>query len=250
MLNQPLVLPLAVLYLALEGFILLMALLDRGVPPVLVQFMRMVAWAGCIDGLYWLSTSRWGAGPPPPEELGEKDTLAKILNPLALRAECIARCDRRTWARILLRLLMVCGAALVVTRFLLIAVIMLMLFLAILGLMGVRWVSIVIVWLLFFTFNAHLHFTPLASLIVLVVPALLAVLRPSAEDLSAASVAMGCAALGLLWEYQQLEQPLSPWAFALHILQTASNLQAMLPGLFLGSALCALDLTPSPRAQE
>lgn len=250
MLNQPLVLPLAVLYLALEAFILLMALLDRGVPPVLVQCMRMVAWAGFIDGLYWLSTSRWGAGPAPPEELGEKSTLSKVLAPLALRAECIARCDGRTWARIVLRLLMICGVALVVTRFLVMGVIILLIFLALFGLMELRWVAIFILWLLFFTFNTHLHFTPLASLIVLAVPVLLVVIRPSGEDLSAASVAMSCAALGLLWEYQQFEHPLSPWAFALHILQTASNLQAMLPGLFLGSAICALDISPSPPAQE
>lgn len=245
MLNRPLVLPLAALYLALQGWMLLMALLEQTVPPVTAEIMRVLAWAGMIDGLYWLATSPWGAGPPPPE--GEsKTTLSKILSPLALRAEAIARPDARTWGLLFLRLFMVCGVALVVTRFVVMAVVVVLVILALFQLLEIRWVAIAILWCLFMAFLTHLAFVPLASLIVLAVPLLILWLRPEPKAMGHAMVALGCAGLGLLWELQSFETPPTLIAFLKHILQTGTNLQAMLPGLFLGAAASTVVAAADP----
>lgn len=237
MLTRPLVVPLALLYLALQGWILLMALLEQSVPSMTAQIMRVIAWAGMIDGLYWLAISPWGAGPPPPEEEA-RTTLAKILSPLSLRAEAISRPDARTWGLLFLRVFMVCGVALVVTRFALLAVVMVLIILALLHLLEIRWIAIAVFWCLFMVYMTHLAFAPLASLIVVVVPVLILWLRPEPRAMGHAAVALGCAALGLLWELQSFEQPPTLVAFLRHILQTAANVQVMLPGLFLGTAAC------------
>ncbi len=231
--------PLALLYLGLSAWTILMAILDRSVPPQLATLMRVVVWAGAIDGLYWLAVSPWGAEPPQPES-GEKTTLSRILNPFALRAEAIARCDGRTWGLLALRLLMVCGIALVATRFLILAVFLVLVILALLQLLENYYIAVGILWALIFAFFTHLIFVPLASLTVIVVPILWVILRPDAKGTSHAVGAMSCALLGLLWEYQTFEHPPTLLAYLTHIIQTASNLQAMVPGLFLGSAASAV----------
>lgn len=247
MLNRPLVLPLALLYLGLQGLMLLLVLLDQTVPYQMAYLMRVICWAGAIDGMYWLATSPWGAGPPPPEDPAEKSTLSKILTPLALRAEAISRCDLQTWGRLWLRLFMVCGVALVAARFAVMAAVVILIFLMLFRLIEIYPIAVAAFWLLFMTFFTYMYFAPLASLIVLAVPVLLVVVKTDRDGVGHGLTALACAAMGLLWDYQSFERPPSPAAFILHILQTASNLQAMLPGIFLASAASRLMASLGPR---
>lgn len=244
MLNRPLVLPLAVLYLTLQGWMLLMALLDQSVGTWIVELMRVIAWAGAIDGLYWLATSRWGAGPLPPEP-GERGLLSRLLNPLALRAEAVATCDARTWASLLLRLLAICGLCQMATRFALAIVILIVVFLAIFGLLQIRLVAVAALWVLFFTFTCHSQFAVMASLTVVLAP-LLMLKAPSQADAQRGMVALACAGAALFWEYRSVVPSPPLLGFLMQVLSSAFNLAPMLPGIMLGSAVLSLYSSVAP----
>ncbi len=237
MLNRPLVVPLALLYLALQGWILLLALLDVAVGSWMSDLMRVIAWAGAIDGLYWMATSRWGAGPLPPQpgERGDKGTLSKLLNPLALRAEAVARCDTASWVSLLLRLLAVCGVCQMATRFALAFLILIVVFLALFGLLQIRWVAVAALWALFFLFMCNGHFAAMASFTMVCAPLLMLKARDQA-DVQRGMVALACAGIALFWEYRSVTPPPNIVGFLLQILSTAFNVPQMLPGILLGSA--------------
>lgn len=250
MLNRPLVLPLALLYLTLQGWMLLMALLNQPVGSWMSDLMRVIAWAGAIDGLYWMATSRWGAGPPPaePGETQERSLGSRLLNPLAIRADAISRCEGAAWASLLLRLLAVCGVCLVGTRLALGVILFFVILLAILGLLQYHWLAVAALWCLFFTFMTHTMFVPVACLTVVLAPFLMLTARDQ-SDVQRGMLALGCAGLSLFWEYRSVDPPPNLIGFFLQVLSTAFNVPQLLPGILLGSAVLSLSESVEPPPQ-
>ncbi|MCE7868977.1 hypothetical protein DYH09_01230 [bacterium CPR1] len=250
MLSRPQVVPLALLYLFVQGWMLLLALLDQEVGAWMSDLMRVIAWAGAIDGLYWMATSRWGGGPVPPEP-GEKGTLSKLLNPLALRAEAVARCDAATWASLLLRLLAICGICQIATRFALVFLILIVVILAIFGLLENRWLALSVVWALLFTFLCNSYFAAMASFTVVFTPLLMLKARDQA-DAQRGMLALACAGLALFWEYRSVTPPPNLVGFLLQVLSTAFNVPQMLPGILLGSAALSFyaEVEPPPEVSK